>query len=302
MKILFATDGSDDAIHAANFLLTLKCKEAISLTILTTTYAPDHVDSAASQTWFPEWRKLEDERVKEHHQELREMLTALDLGITFLHGDGSAANEILKCAKSMDADLIVMGARGHSAIGRMLLGSVSDAVATHADCSVLVVRPESGQQPTDACSCRMTLAYDESDSSSAAVEELRRFDWPDCSSVNVLTVVTSPLLIVSEYPVLIQEHNEVAIADARQAGEKLIAALSDQISSPTSQVAVGDHVGETIIGNAAEAGSNLIMLGDTGRGFLGTLLLGSVSKYVLRHATSSVWISRHHRRSSESGT
>ncbi len=47
---------------------------------------------------------------------------------------------ILKEAESFDADLIVVGSHGQSALSRFLLGSVSHAVALHANCSVEIVR------------------------------------------------------------------------------------------------------------------------------------------------------------------
>ncbi|ALA60209.1 universal stress protein [Nitrospira moscoviensis] len=53
---------------------------------------------------------------------------------------GKPADEILTVAKQHKADLIVTGAKGLGAIGRVLLGSVSTRVVQHADCSVLVVR------------------------------------------------------------------------------------------------------------------------------------------------------------------
>jgi nucleotide-binding universal stress UspA family protein len=53
---------------------------------------------------------------------------------------GKPADEILTVAKQRKADLIVTGAKGLGAIGRVLLGSVSTRVVHHALCSVLVVR------------------------------------------------------------------------------------------------------------------------------------------------------------------
>jgi len=53
---------------------------------------------------------------------------------------GKPADEILKVAKQHKADVIVTGAKGLGAIGRVLLGSVSTRVVQHSTCSVLVVR------------------------------------------------------------------------------------------------------------------------------------------------------------------
>ena len=53
---------------------------------------------------------------------------------------GSVAPTILEAARSLSADLIVMGTRGLSDFTGLLLGSVAHKVIHHADCPVLVVR------------------------------------------------------------------------------------------------------------------------------------------------------------------
>jgi|DewCreStandDraft_2_1066082.scaffolds.fasta_scaffold00018_205 phosphoglycerate kinase len=53
---------------------------------------------------------------------------------------GDPAEEILKLAEEIHADLIVMGARGRTGIFRFLMGSVSRKVLAHAKCPVLLVR------------------------------------------------------------------------------------------------------------------------------------------------------------------
>jgi nucleotide-binding universal stress UspA family protein len=53
---------------------------------------------------------------------------------------GDAPNEIIKAAKDIKADLIVVGAKGRSAVEQFLLGSVSNKLTMHAPCSVLVVK------------------------------------------------------------------------------------------------------------------------------------------------------------------
>jgi nucleotide-binding universal stress UspA family protein len=59
---------------------------------------------------------------------------------TFTYEFGNAGKQICSFAKSWDADLIIIGRRGHQGITEILLGSVSNYVLHHAHCSVLVVQ------------------------------------------------------------------------------------------------------------------------------------------------------------------
>ena len=54
--------------------------------------------------------------------------------------EGDPANVIIEVAKEQNADLIVVGARGLTALQRFLLGSVSSKLSHHAPCSVMIVR------------------------------------------------------------------------------------------------------------------------------------------------------------------
>ena len=54
--------------------------------------------------------------------------------------EGSPKRVILDEAETWGADLIVVGSHGYGILNRLLLGSVSQAVALHAKCSVEIVR------------------------------------------------------------------------------------------------------------------------------------------------------------------
>jgi nucleotide-binding universal stress UspA family protein len=55
--------------------------------------------------------------------------------------EGDPKSIILDAAAQLPADLIVLGSHGRKGLERFLIGSVSDAVARHANCSVEIVRP-----------------------------------------------------------------------------------------------------------------------------------------------------------------
>jgi nucleotide-binding universal stress UspA family protein len=54
--------------------------------------------------------------------------------------EGTPFHEIIRCAREIDADLIVMGTHGHSGLAHVLLGSVTEKVVRKAPCPVLTVR------------------------------------------------------------------------------------------------------------------------------------------------------------------
>lgn len=51
---------------------------------------------------------------------------------------GKAWEEVVRVAEEEDADLIVLGAHAHGAIGRLFIGSPADQIVRHAPCPVLV--------------------------------------------------------------------------------------------------------------------------------------------------------------------
>jgi nucleotide-binding universal stress UspA family protein len=62
------------------------------------------------------------------------------VSVDFLVWEGDPGESIVDAAVSEQADMIVVGSHGRGAVGRFLIGSVSDHVVRHAPCPVLVVR------------------------------------------------------------------------------------------------------------------------------------------------------------------
>ncbi len=76
-------------------------------------------------------------------QELVTRGRELGADVTFLVWEGDPAESIVEASIAEGADLIVVGSHGRGAVGRVLIGSVSDHVVRNAPCPVMVVRARS---------------------------------------------------------------------------------------------------------------------------------------------------------------
>jgi nucleotide-binding universal stress UspA family protein len=188
VKILFATDGSPNAREATRFLRRFKGDGDIQLVLLSVSSPPDLTIHGKVQN--PDWEAQQRDFVRNLHDDLEDQFSGCGSGyLSRLHKTGNAAQEVLRVAKGIQPDLIVMGAVGHSMVHRMLLGSVSDNVATHAKCSVLIVRPREEDEPQrEASPRRIAIAYDGSVASNEAVTEMMTVKWDQNVAVDVVTV------------------------------------------------------------------------------------------------------------------
>jgi len=299
MKVLLASDGSDNAIEAAKFLRRMQFGRPIELTLVSVCYDPQSTGAEVIQPWFPEWLEKQQAAFEAHHRELESMLSECCSSVQKILRDGHAARVILSEADATGADLIVMGARGHSTVGRMLLGSTSDSVATHARCSVLVVHPdpEGGHDETMIVPS-VVLAYDGSSASREALDGIRDLALPDDTPLNLVSI--SPIFdyMLGEGLAAVAVENEQAVNESmRQTLDEVCDGLHESFASVSGIVEKGRHVGDSLVTAVETLRADLLVIGDAGHSLLHDWILGSTTKYVLRHASCSVWLSRHHRRS-----
>ena len=124
-RILVAYDGGDPARRALDTAIDLAKRFEASITVV-------------SRMPMDPW---DDREI--HAQELREAKQLLaKRGITaeLIEPAGATAPTIERIAEEGGFDTVVIGSRGLSAVSRLLQGSVSEHVATHADATVVVVR------------------------------------------------------------------------------------------------------------------------------------------------------------------
>lgn len=290
MKVLFATDGSAYAAEAARVLGEMEVLHPIDLTVLTVSYDPEDLESDIYRPWYKEFREKEDERIRAHYDQLHALLPHTR-SVHMMHLHGNPTHKILETAREQECDLVVLGAKGHTMLERILVGSVSEAVAFHAPCSVLVIRPEEDTEKDVSDTTRLTLAYDGSSRSGAAAEELLSLGWKDDTQVEIVGVAPIYDTVGFEYagPVTIPEFSDQIRIQTDRLREEIVESL------PRTAVHLSHerHIGDAIVRRAIDTKSQMIIMGDSGHSPLGKLILGSTTKYVLRHAPCSVWISRY---------
>ena len=144
MKILLAIDGSACSDAAVEEVARRPWPEGSLvkvLTVLETPMPPTPETWAVPLNYFEELeatlRKQGQNIVNRAIQKLKSNKALVADAVL---APGSPRPVILDEAESWGADLIVLGSHGYSAWKRLLLGSVSQAVVSHARCSVEVVR------------------------------------------------------------------------------------------------------------------------------------------------------------------
>jgi nucleotide-binding universal stress UspA family protein len=148
-KVLLATDGSGFSARAVDFVACRPWPAQMQIRILSVVQLPAPDLPSGVYPFTPPMPELvvqvvkaTRERAEKAVADARETLETAGLkvcsGEATLEGDPRAT--ILEDAKSWGAGLIVLGSHGRHGLERILLGSVAEAVAAHAHCSVQVVR------------------------------------------------------------------------------------------------------------------------------------------------------------------
>jgi nucleotide-binding universal stress UspA family protein len=195
---------------------------------------------------------------------------------------GGAAFSLMQKAAEWDADLIVVGSQNRSAVGRLLLGSVSRQVVSEADCSVRVAR-RSGLLEQDAPR-RLVAGFDNAENARLLTAAIARREWLPGSVVRLVTATSAEEKdVVSPVGQIInaQDFQRAAKAELEARGLKV---LTKVIEADAESLLLAEA--ETLAADCIFVGSRGI------QGALNRFLLGSVSAAVVTNAPCSVEVVR----------
>jgi nucleotide-binding universal stress UspA family protein len=201
--------------------------------------------------------------------------------------DGSIVPEIVRVARELPADLIVMGTHGHSGFERLLLGSVTERILRKASCPVLTIpRLAAGlPEPPEVVFKTILCGMDRSDASLRALDLSVSLAQQAGGRLALVHVVED---VLTEEPALAGHFN---LPECLRAIEPEIRAGYEALvpASVREWCEVGVHITSgkphrELLRMADDLGADLIVLGTYGW----STPFGSTTNHVLRAAVCPV--------------
>lgn len=264
-RLLWATDFSETSQVALEWGVALASLTKAEMTLL-------HIAEAAEAT--------DAKLAAEHRQRLEEIAKQLEqkgLTVTSLVRSGQPAQTIVQTANEVGADLIVLGAHGHTSLREKLLGSTTEQVLQTSPVPVLFVR--------ERCEPKFNHLLVPSDLSDAALPAL---DYAvDLAGLTKAKVTL--LHVVAPY-----EGSPEAWEELRREMKEELKRWSNKVVEPSevpiieTKVIRYHHPGAGITEFAHENGVDLIVIPTHGHSALGRLLFGSVAEHVIYYAPCPV--------------
>jgi nucleotide-binding universal stress UspA family protein len=295
MRVLLAIDGSEPATRAIDLVANAALATGSEIVVAE---AVETGSGLYGGPW-PALAVVDTDRIEADlrnaatHtvEQARARLTRSGVKVEGVVLRGRPATAIVDQARRMQADLVVVGSRGHGRVEAMLLGSVSAEVVDHSPVPVLVARG-SGV-------ARVVLGWDGSSCAAQAADLLRAWPIFAGSLIRVVSVADAGIPWWSAFPVDVSPEMMPMYVEAqnatRQKHDELARELTAQLVGAGMRAEAERRDGGAateILAAATAFKADLIVVGTHGRTGLQRILLGSVARNVLQHARCSVLIVR----------
>ncbi len=184
-----------------------------------------------------------------------------------------------------DADMIVVGSRGHGALARAVFGSVSSSLVRHAHCPVAVIHDADPVAPTPALA-PVLLGVDGSSASEGATA--LAFDEASRRGVELVALHAISDTDVIELPGVDYRNLEQGAHEVL--GERLAGWQERYPDVSVRREVVWSRPARALVERAPQA--QLVVVGSHGRGGFTGMLLGSVSSTVVQAVRTPVIVAR----------
>lgn len=299
MKILIGYDGSVDADGAIHDLELAGLPSEASVLVLTLSapwepLGPEGQIPPGYGSFMSDFRKeaLSDARKLADRAAAQIAVRFPQWKVKAEAGLLQPAAGLIERAEKWKPDLMVLGSHGRTALGRMLLGSVSQNVLHHAPTDVRITRPRIRYKEGPP---HVLVAVDGSKGSRAAVAAVAIRNWPRRTEIRVAGVVGDMPKVgrvlyggseayESELEGLRRSRMEEEVSKAAEA----IAAAGLSVE----QAVLKGDPRSALVKDAKAWGADSIFLGCRGLAAVERFLMGSVSSWVASHAPCTVEVVR----------
>jgi nucleotide-binding universal stress UspA family protein/predicted transcriptional regulator len=289
--LLVAIDGSENSLHAADIAIELATLLHARLDLLSIEETP------------PRYVSTQEEQLREHAAAV-EYFDRLQAPL-LLRGEhrgietrcaivsGHEGQAILHYIEEQHCDLLVLGYQGHSGVWGAFLGSTADKLVSHALCSTLVIRPNTGKSLFK----RILVALDGSPLSWQAFSaglQLAQLLHATLHTVSVLegraappsTGTLPPLSTLAAYPA---PWNWSAYFHKTQA---LATAQAHLLGHSVETITAEGSANSTLTAIAREQHSDVLILGATGHEHPWSAVIGGTARKVANEAPCAVLLVR----------
>jgi len=282
--VLVPTDFSDCATQALQRALRLPLASGARLHLLHA--IPARLPAAERRQARAHASRQLDKLVahsRERNQSIR------DAQITTGIMSGRPFVEIIRCARGIGAELVVIGRHGSRSFRDLLVGTTAERVIRKSDGPTLVV----SQAPTSGYR-RPLVAVDLEDASRRLVDLALRALGNDPATLRLVHAYSSPLMgftAMDSSDRTLETYRRSAERQARARLKKLMMSLGDTPGRFTSTAVCGEPR-SVILNEGRRHRSDLIVIGTHSRSGLAHALLGSVAEGVLAAATCDLLVAR----------
>lgn len=279
MRLLIGHDGRDGGRDALELARVLAASEPQSSALVVTVLFGDTVPIEFARLDEQDMGKAEGRLA-----EARDLLEGIEIE-TRGYAGGSPAEILTRLAEEEAFDAIVVGSPHRGAIGRIVLGSVAQSLLNGSPTDVAVAPAGYAQEEHERLA-KIVVGYNGTPESKLALGRAEALAKRPNAALELVTVVTppvaAPVMVPGAYAPESPPHAEQIVAEGVHSVDSALAA------TPVRRD--GDPAVQLL--KACEEGADLLVVGSRGYGPLARVLLGSVSREVVRKAPCPVLMVR----------